>query len=96
MLTHVEPQTSGAPAAQVAAHTAPDAPIEHSGVAPSHFVPQAPQFCESVRLVSQMSSARVEQWPNPVAHAASGTKHEPDRHSTPAAPDLTFGSIVQS
>jgi len=32
-----------------------------SPVAPVHFVPQEPQFAESVRLASQPSSGRDEQ-----------------------------------
>jgi hypothetical protein len=72
-LTQEEPQMSPAAPAQLALQAGPDAPTEHSGADGGHFVPQAPQLCESARLVSQNSSAREEQWPNPAAHAEDGT-----------------------
>jgi hypothetical protein len=61
--THDETQRSGAGATQLDAHFGPEELCMQSEVAPVHFVPQAPQLLESVRLASQPSSARDEQWP---------------------------------
>jgi hypothetical protein len=95
-LTHDEPQTSLAAPVHVVPHARPEAPIPHSGAEVGHLVPQAPQFCESARLVSQMSVARVVQWPKPVAHAELGTLQRPAWQVMPVAAGLTLRSVVQS
>lgn len=49
-----------------------------------------------VRLVSQPSSGFAPgQWAKPETQALGGTKQAPERHSTPVAPALTFGRVVQ-
>jgi hypothetical protein len=71
--TQLLTQRSAVGAAQLDAHLVPVADVVHNAVAPVHLVVQLPQLCASVKLTSHPSSARDEQWPNPVAHAAGGT-----------------------
>jgi hypothetical protein len=59
--THDDPQTSFAVPVQAVPHARPDPPIAQRGAAVEHLTPQAPQFCESARLVSQTSLERVVQ-----------------------------------
>jgi hypothetical protein len=69
---------------------------EQSAAGAAQVLPQAPQLSGVLRLVSQPSSARVEQCAKPAAQAAGGTLHRPDLHVIPVAPAATFGSVVQS
>ncbi|HEX3697212.1 MAG TPA: hypothetical protein VH374_17685 [Polyangia bacterium] len=94
--TQVAPQRSVAGAMQLALHPGSATAIEQSGVGPSHFVPQPPQFCESKIFVSQPSSGRDEQCANPAAQEPGGTKQVPALHSMPTALKTTFGNFEQS
>ena len=95
-LTQAEPQMSLAAPEQLAVQAGPEAPTAHNGAEAGHVTLQAPQFCESARLVSQMSPGREVQWPNPGAHADGGTTQAPERHATPLALGLTLVRWVQS
>ena len=89
--TQVDPQSVGALAGQAFAH-----PVwVQSGFPVGHCFPHCRQFWGDVRSVSHPSSARVEQWPQPFAHAVLGMTQAPFTHWTPAAV-ATFGSAVQS
>ncbi len=59
--TQLEPQMSLAEPLHAVPHARPETPIAHSGAEDEHLIPQPPQFCESARLVSQMSPTRVVQ-----------------------------------
>jgi hypothetical protein len=61
--THDDTHRSGAGATQLLVHFAPELLGVQTAVAPMHLVPQVPQLLASVRLASQPSSARDEQWP---------------------------------
>jgi hypothetical protein len=94
-LTHLVVQRSGVGVVQLDEQVG--VPVaEQSPVGLVHVLPHWPQFDDVVSDVSQPSSARVEQWPKPLAHAAGGTEHAPATHWTPEAPGLTLGSVVQS
>ncbi len=69
---------------------------EQSAVGAVQVLPQVPQLSGVLMLVSQPSSARVEQCAKPGEHAEAGTLHTPALQVIPVAPDATFGSAVQS
>lgn len=71
--THFDPHKSGNGETQLEAHA--EAPVvdEQSAVGAAHFLPHCPQLSDEVVSASQPSSARLEQWAKPDAHAPGGT-----------------------
>ena len=69
---------------------------EQSAVGAAQVFVQLPQWSGVLSLVSQPSSARVEQCAYPGVQAAGGTLQRPAWQVMPVAPAATFGRAVQS
>jgi hypothetical protein len=95
-LTHFVPHRLGAGESQLDEQAYVDPDAEQSPVGAEQVFAQAPQLAGVFRLVSQPSSARVEQCAYPGEHAAAGTLHTPARQVMPVAPGMTFDRAVQS
>lgn len=95
-LTHFVPHRLGFGETQLDEQAYVDPDPEQSAVGTVQVLPQLPQLSEVLRLVSQPSSARVEQCPYPARQAAGGTLQTPDLQVIPVAPAATFGRAVQS
>jgi len=95
-LTQLLPHRSGDGATQLDEQAGVPEAVEHRPVGLVHVLLHWPQFEGVFSDVSHPSSARVEQWPKPLAHAAAGMEQAPATHWMPVAPGLTFGSVVQS
>jgi len=95
-LTHFVPHRLGAGATQLDEQVYVEPDAEQSAVGAAQALPHDPQLSGVLMLVSQPSSARVEQCAKPGEHAEAGTLHAPALQVIPVAPAATFGSVVQS